>query len=706
MKSIFVEGKNCWRVANANRISFLVDAARYFDAFAAAAYKAKKSIFILGWDFDSQTRLWFEDNPRPWPAVLGDFLNSLARRKRRLRIYVLSWDFPMIYAGDRELAPVFGLPWHHHRRIHFRYDNHFPIGGSQHQKIAVIDDSVAFSGGVDLTHGRWDTTEHDPHDPRRTTHETPYPPFHDLMMAVDGEAAAALGDIARERWREAHGKKLKAVELNDDVWPDTLEADLTYHRVAISRTLPQYEGRPEVREVEQLYLDMIAAAKHTIYIENQYFTSSKVGDALQRRLQEQEGPEIILVLRLASDGWLEGPTMGALRTRLIKRLREADAHGRLHCYYPDVPGLGGACVNVHSKVMVVDDELLRIGSANLANRSMGLDSECDLTIEAQGDARVSKAIQSFRTRLLGEHLGCAPETVQAAAEQEKSLSKAIAKLHRSEGRTLATFDEFEEYSDAVVAMAEYTDLEKPVRTDELVSQFAPEASLRERGPLFVKLGLLLLLFAGLFAAWRYTPLKEYATVEVVTSWAETFSTYPAAPLLVIAAYVIGSIVFFPRTLLTLGTVLAFGPWFGFVYAMLGVLVAAFLTYYVGRLVSRDTVRRIAGEKINKITNTLRRKGLIAVVAVRMLPIAPFDIVNVVCGATRIKLWHFMVGTFIGMLPGMLAATVFGDQLKSAMGDGKINWWVVAVIALLFAASIFIARRYLFRGDPSQSPRPA
>jgi phospholipase D1/2 len=694
-KSIFVEGRNCWRVANANRISFLVDAASYFDAFAAAAYKARRSIFILGWDFDSQTRLWFDDNPRPWPAVLGDFLNFLAKRRRRLRVYVLSWDFPMIYATDRELAPVFGLLWHHHRRIHFRYDNHFPIGGSQHQKVAVIDDSIAFSGGLDLTHGRWDTTEHNPNDPRRTTNETPYPPFHDLMMAVDGEAAAALGDLSRERWREAHAKKLKPVELNEDVWPDQLTPDLTHHRVAISRTLPQFEGRAEVREVEQLYLDMVAAAKHTIYIENQYFTSSKVGDALQRRLQEKHGPEIILVLRFASDGWLEGPTMGALRTRLIKRMREANAHDRLHCYYPEVPGLSDACVNVHSKVMVVDDELLRIGSANLANRSMGLDSECDLTIEAQGDVRVSNAIRAFRNRLLGEHLGCAPDKVQETVKQEKSLSKAIAKLQRSEGRTLTTFDKFEEYSDTVVAMAEYTDLEKPVRTDALVAQFAPDVSIREKAPLFLKFGLIVLLFVGLFAAWRYTPLKEYATVETVTAWAETFSGHPAAPLMVVAIYVLGSIVLFPRTLLTLGTVIAFGPWFGFTYAMLGVLVAALITYYAGRLVSRDTVRRLAGEKINGITETLRRKGLLSVVALRMLPIAPFDVVNVVCGASRIKLWHFMVGTFLGMLPGMLAATVFGDQLKSAIGDGEMNYAVIAVIAALFVASIVIARRYLF-----------
>jgi phospholipase D1/2 len=694
-KSLFVEGKNCWRVAKASRISFLIDAAAYFDAFAAAAYKAQKSILILGWDFDSQTRLWFDDHPRPWPARLGDFLNFLVKRRRRLRIHILSWDFPLIYVTDREFAPIFGLPWHRHRRIHFRYDNHFPLGGSQHQKITVIDDAMGFSGGLDLTHGRWDTTEHWASDPRRKTGDAPYPPFHDLMMAVDGEAARSLAELARQRWREAHGKKIRPVKGAGDVWPEELKPDLTDHWVAISRTLPEYDGRPEVREVEQLYLDMVAAAKRVIYIENQYFTSARIGHALIERLKEQDGPEIVLVLRLASDGWLEGPTMGALRARLIKKMREVDQHGRLHCYYPDAPGLRDTCINLHSKVMIVDDELLRIGSANLANRSMGFDSECDLTIEARGEARVSQAIRSFRNRLLSEHLGVEPDKVQEAVSKEKSLSGAIGKLQKTEGRTLATFDKVEKWSDTFISVAELTDMERPASAERLVSEFAPAVSIKKPDPVVLKFSFLVLLLLGLFAAWRYTPLKQYATLETVTAWAEAFSAHPTAPFLVIAAYVIGSIVLFPRTLLTLGTAIAFGPWLGFTYAMLGVLVAALVTYYAGRLVSRETVRRLAGEKINKVTETLRRKGLLSVVALRMLPIAPFDVVNVVCGATRIKLWHFMVGTMLGMLPGMLAATVFGDQLKSAVREGETNYALIAVIAALFVGSIVIARRYLF-----------
>src|SRR6185369_3414401 len=128
--------------------------------------------------------------------------------------------------------------------------------------------------------------------------------------------------------------------------------------------------------------DAIAAARRSIYIESQYVTSAAVGQALAARLQEADGPDIAIVVPREECGWLEQISMGIMRGRLIEKLRAADHAGRLGLYYPTVPGLGEACLNLHAKVLVVDDQLLRIGSANLSNRSMGLDTECDLSIEA------------------------------------------------------------------------------------------------------------------------------------------------------------------------------------------------------------------------------------------------------------------------------------------------------------------------------------
>ena len=135
---------------------------------------------------------------------------------------------------------------------------------------------------------------------------------------------------------------------------------------AVSCTFPAVEPHPGAQEVEALYLDLIARARHCIYIENQYFTARRIGEALLARLAEPEGPEIVVVSRLLSHGWLEEHTMHVLRTELVRRLHAADTRGRFRIYYPHVPGLAqGTCVDVHSKMMVVDDQWLRIGSANL-----------------------------------------------------------------------------------------------------------------------------------------------------------------------------------------------------------------------------------------------------------------------------------------------------------------------------------------------------
>src|SRR5262245_8303941 len=200
-ESILRAGHNAVAVARAERICLLIDAEAYFRAFYQAALRAKRSITILAWDFNSRTRLHFDPVPKGGPpAELGDFLNYLVRRRRGLHVHVLNWDYPMVFGTDREVPPLYGFRWKHAHRVHLRYDDTQPLGGSQNQKVVVIDDAIPFSGGIDLTVRRWDSPEHAAEDERRRVDDKPYPPFHDLMIAVDGEAAAKLGEMARERW--------------------------------------------------------------------------------------------------------------------------------------------------------------------------------------------------------------------------------------------------------------------------------------------------------------------------------------------------------------------------------------------------------------------------------------------------------------------------------------------------------------------------
>jgi phosphatidylserine/phosphatidylglycerophosphate/cardiolipin synthase-like enzyme len=424
--TLFQPGRNCTEEARADRAAFIVDAEAYFKAFMQAAERAERSIVILAWDFDSRITL----NPQDPPAEqvrLGDFLNRLAETKPALRIRILDWDYPMVYGTDREFPPIYGLVWKPHRHIEFHYDDTHPLAGSHHQKIVVIDDKVAFAGGLDIAARRWDTCAHAAGDPHRLFDGQDYPPVHDVMCAVDGDAAAALARIACARWKNATGKLIPRHVVKSDPWPPVLRVDVTDVPVAIACTAPPLKDKEGVHEVEQMYLDMIARAKKYIYIENQYFTSDKIGAALGKRLEEENGPEVVLATRLLSHGWLEEVTMSVLRTKLVRELREVDKHNRFTAVCPHVEGLKeGTCIDLHSKVMIVDDEWCRIGSSNISNRSMGMDTECDVVVEARGERRVAQAIRAFRDRLLAEHLDADPEEVKRVAAN--SMKAAIDTL--------------------------------------------------------------------------------------------------------------------------------------------------------------------------------------------------------------------------------------------------------------------------------------
>ncbi|MCW5977750.1 MAG: hypothetical protein KIT09_06715 [Bryobacteraceae bacterium] len=383
--------------------------------------RAQRTIALLAWDLDTRAQL-FEDDPAGGAGPIRQFLRDLVIRNPNLHIFVLPWNFPILFANVRDPKLVLGQDPFEHPRIHFKLDDVHPPGGSHHQKVVIVDGMLAFAGGMDLAGGRWDTPEHRARDPRRGTGEEAYPPSHDIQAMLDGDAAAALAEIAAERWRRATGASIPKADIGNDPWPAETAADLTDVDVGISRTDPL----DSCREVEQLHLDLFAAAREFLYIENQYLTSARIVEALSRRLREVDGPEIVMVLPLNNHGWIEDHTVEVLRFRQVRRLRQADRFGRLRICYPTVRGLNREddSIVVHSKVLVADDRLFRVGSANLTDRSMALDTECDLTIEAESERRRLE-IARLRNRLLGEHLGLSEEAVRERLAQDRSLIRLI-----------------------------------------------------------------------------------------------------------------------------------------------------------------------------------------------------------------------------------------------------------------------------------------
>ena len=703
-QGLLVPGRNCWRIERARRVRFLIDGANYFAAVRAAIANARRSVFIVGWDIDSRIRLVPRGANDGFPEELGDFLNEVVKRRRDLRMYVLSWDFAMVFALDREWLPIYKLDWRTHRRLSFRLDDKHPAGASHHQKIVVVDDAVAFVGGLDLTHCRWDTPDHGCNEPGRCDPDgKAYRPYHDVQVLVDGAAARALGELCRDRWNRVSKRPARALDPApaNDPWPDEFEPDVTDIDVAISRTDPGYTTGVPVTEIRHLYTDAIAAAQKSMYLENQYFSSSLVGSALAARLRSPAGPDVVVVSRRIEEGWLEERTMGVLRARLHAQLEEADAGHRYRLYYPDVPGLEMPNVlNVHSKVLVVDDDLCSVGSANFSNRSMGFDTECNVAIEARGDERIRRAIAGLRNRLLAEHLGSDPETVGAEiARHDGRLIEAIEAL-KHPGRTLEPIEpRVPPEIDALVPASAVVDPEQPMDPEKLVQEFVPPGARKPTVSRLWRATTVLLALAALAAMWRWTPLREVIALESLVRMARALDESPIAPLLVLAGYVIGGLLVVPVTALIAATGIVFGPLLGTIYAFSGALLSAAVTYAIGRRIGRHAVRRLAGSRLNRITRRLAKKGTMAIVIVRLLPIAPFSVVNAVAGASHIRLREFLLGTALGMLPGIFAIVVFVDRVTAAVTDPRpYNFLMLLGFgAIVVAVAVFIHRR-LVRTD--------
>lgn len=477
MTSLLVEGESCWRIVRAERLSVIIDAADFFHYAKQAMLKAKRSIYLIGWDFDTRIRLEPGRKDAQRPDKLGRFLNALARKNDRIDIRILKWDVGLLASLTRGETPFYILRWLFNDRIHLKLDGAHPLTSAHHMKLLVVDDRLAFCGGIDMTAGRWDTQDHREDDPaRRSPMGFAEAPWHDATSCCSGPLAAALGELARERWKMATGETLERHVVESDSWPEDLVVEYENIDVGIARTAPEYLERKQVTEIENATLAIIAAAEKTLYVESQYFASRRVAEAMAKRLSEPDGPEIVLVNPAGAEGWLESKAMDSARIRLMKLVQDADCGKKFRILYP--VNEAGTPIYVHAKLMIADDRVLKIGSANLNNRSMGYDTECDLILEAREDQpELRQKIAEERDALLAEHLGCSREDVQNGLEQANgSILRVIDLLNREKGRGLRPVP-MRELTPAEELMAE-SDMADPERPAGMT--YRTSAFLRKR----------------------------------------------------------------------------------------------------------------------------------------------------------------------------------------------------------------------------------
>jgi len=649
-------GRNCWRVDRASHFYCIQDAADYFRLVRQALLGARKSVFSLGWDITAHLDLLPGEVAHDAPTRLDKLFEHIARRRPHLRCYILTWDYGALHTLERDPLTRWRLGWRMPQGIRFGFDDRHPVGGCHHQKIVVIDDRLAFCGGIDLTAHRWDTQAHRPEEPaRKTPLGTAYGPYHEVQAMVAGPVAASLGMLARDRWRAFGADRMPPIDPStEDLWPSDITPDLTDADVGIARTMPASESTAAIRECETLFLDSIAQAKRTIYIESQYFTNDKLARALSARLGEANGPEVVVVSPKECHGWLEKATMGAFRAEAFRRMIAADTHRRLRLVYPAASRSPDVPTFVHSKVMIVDDVLARIGSANYSHRSMGMDTECDLAVDAGVDANARAGIRRIRDRLLAEHLALSTDAVMRGIESAGSIGTFIDTRQHGE-HTLVRIDMSQESEPAPEALRAAADPDEPAAFGAAVESLVPAVDVvSAHNPLRLWILPGVALTAATVVALRWSHTLDSIAIASSSLWIGTGLFVAAALLLV------------PLEVLAVAAGVCFGALRGGVVGLIGLLTTAVVGYVAGRAIGAEGLTQWISRRSYRSIRQVSARGVSGVVVLRLASVASAGSIHLMCGAARVPFVTYMTGTIIGVVPVVAALSWLGGVLRQTL----------------------------------------
>lgn len=656
-------------------MAVLNDAAAYFAALREALLEAQDLVYIIGWDIHSETRLVGTSGRADdgLPEQLGPLLRALVQRRPALRINILVWDFVSFYASEREWNSATKFTADTDGRVRFHLDSTLPFGSAQHQKIVCVDGSLAFVGGLDLTIRRWDTSDHRAdHASRCDPRGKPYPPFHDVQCMVDGDAAVWLFELADQRWRAAGQQSHDRRTLKSVRWPTNVPVEAEHLPVGIARTEVVCPAGSTIREVERSLIAAIRSATSVIYIENQFTSAIKIARELAEQMLRVPSLRVLVVAPKLHSSWLESQAMQNGRGAFIDCFSAAGVADRIRFLYPvSRSGDTEAAVMVHSKLMIVDDRILRIGSANLNNRSMGADSECDLIFEAASEEH-RDFIASVRLRLIAHFCGLEEQTL---AQNEDRLFALLDDVSRGDWtKTLRKVESSGLTSTLATMVQPVADPERPLHLERAASRMWSTKTII--GIVSIAVALL-----GLALVWSYTSLSDFADAGRISTFLSVYSQSIWGPFFAIAAFVVGGLVVFPILVLIAATAAALGPWLGFFTAMAGALLSALVLFSIGRVLGRERLQRLLGRRAARIQDRIVGKGILAVVVIRMIPVAPYSVVNVVAGASTLPLRDFMVGTLLGITPGILAMAVLGAQIADLARNA--SWSNVLLLALAF-----------------------
>lgn len=695
--------------SRARELAVFTESASYFSALRNAINCAERRILIVGWSLDDRIRLVRGDADSVDERSLGEFLVDRARENPDLRIQLRIWQAPAVFAADQYITEWFQDQAQALDNLELLRVPAASAFAARHEKYVIIDDFLAWVGGMDLSHSRWDTTDHRGDSEARTNPDGErYVPYHDTQLMFSGPAvrdlfAVAVQDrLVEDDWNPPEDSRGSQQVWPGNLWPADVPVDLREREIYLSftRTYPERDDG-DVRQIFHLYRDLVAAAEDRVYIENQYFSSDEITAALSSRLQEPEGPEVIIIMPRELPDALGRMTMGVSSAVQLSHLIDHDHHHRLGIFNLRSPDDLAANVKVHSKTMIIDGALVTLGSANINGRSFSLDSEVNATILGPAEEGGSSAgdapspagdISAIEDRLLAQHAGLSVDAwQQQVAHHDGSRLAAFRK--RS-----AEWSGLEEGGDHVIAdaskrvpkeLVDRFDMEQPPPQETVFQRIARsnpwEIITRTKRVWATSLVAVLAIGALLYAAQSDLDIRAVLQrIEVINTqrpW--------AGALLTIAAFWV-TMSFFVTIVVPIVFFSALhGPLLGIVYSTLGIFSGAAIFYAIGLALHTSSwpdryqaVRRAKGQ-----LERIKPYGLWAVAISRMVPSGPFLVVNLVTGLLGFTPVQFLAGSAVGLLPGIVAFSVFGEVIRNVFTDpslGSTIWFIVFVV-VYFAA---------------------
>jgi uncharacterized membrane protein YdjX (TVP38/TMEM64 family) len=209
------------------------------------------------------------------------------------------------------------------------------------------------------------------------------------------------------------------------------------------------------------------------------------------------------------------------------------------------------------------------------------------------------------------------------------------------------------------------------------------------------LAILVLGLLGLTAAWRLSSLNAWLDIQLLVVELRRLGA-GFGPLTAIACISLASVMAIPLAIILLVSAIAFGPWLGLAYALSGACLGASISYGIGSYLGHDALCRLAGERVNLFSSRVGKRGVLSVMAIRLMPIAPFAIVNMIAGATHIRLGDFLIGSLLGMIPGGLAISLLGDRIAEMASSTQGSAILIVAVTLMIVAGWIAMKHWLTR----------